>query len=101
MISPTSRRQHGFTLVESLVVMFTIILLASIIIPGLMGRGSREPELPPVTIEKEVGAKPVTPPAETGAGNAGAGAAGVEEREPEDGGVPAPTPPDPDPATGE
>ena len=46
MSPQTHRKQLAFTLVESLAVMFTIILLASILIPGLMGRGMRAPEIP-------------------------------------------------------
>jgi hypothetical protein len=66
MISEEYPKPRGFTLVESLVVMFTTILLASILIPGLMGRGGREPELPtpePATERtpvKELTAPPTT-----------------------------------------
>ena len=37
---------RGFTAIESLVVMAVIVLLASIVIPGLMGRKAKEVPLP-------------------------------------------------------
>ncbi len=59
----THRKQHGFTLVESLVVMLTIILLVWIIIPGLLGRGKRAPEIPaPVSTIKERAKKATAKP---------------------------------------
>lgn len=42
----TNGKRSAFTLIESLVVMLTIILLATVVIPGLMGKGGREPEMP-------------------------------------------------------
>lgn len=42
----------GFTILESLVVMVLIVLLASIVIPGVMGRKAEKVPLPQMTVEK-------------------------------------------------
>jgi hypothetical protein len=36
----------AFSLLESLVVMFIIILLASVVVPGIVNRGKEKPALP-------------------------------------------------------
>jgi len=45
-ICPYNIARRGFTLIETLVVMAIIVLLASIVIPGLLGRKGEEPVIP-------------------------------------------------------
>lgn len=77
MIRGVRSSRLGFTIIESVVVLLVIILLASIVIPGLLGRTGEEPQLPrpgaragEAKATQHAAAREVVEPAAGGAGSA-------------------------------